>query len=167
MGMAQSAVIKISVSLAGTAERPEGESGPEVMRGFSELMDRGVDLRFCGLDPDWLATGSYLVDRGEFKTLDEMRDGLRAMKRLRDTLEARPHAGSVRVMTFRHNPTYHAIVVDPDEQDLGHMLVTPHLHGVKQSDAPVMQLSHRSNPELFETLWTSIQQLTDQGQRVW
>jgi hypothetical protein len=118
------------------------------------------------LDPDWEGSRLYLTAGGEVSYRDEIRRALHVLRAQSEQLAAQPRRGSFEIYLYRCPPSYHASVADGADPRDGRMTFGAYLFGVPRSQCPVLQLSRRSNPTMFDTYWRSVQALLEAGRRV-
>ncbi len=164
---ARSEVIDLGVGLVRFAARFEDRARPEWTNCITALLQSGVTVRAAALDPDWPATSSYLVDQGQFGYLERIYGAIRALKRQQEAFRPKQLSGNFELVLYRQMPSFAAVCVDPEEPSAGRLLVASHLPGIGREETPVIQVSRRSNPELFQKYWKSIKHLLRDARPQW
>ncbi len=143
-------VIEIGTGLRTFSQFFSGQRPAEFQKYIENLVVKGVDVTLLALDPDWNGTDFYLDTRDEQEYKNDIVRSLADLKNEQRRLLKLGVRGRFEIRVYQTIPFAHILCVDPKDEVFGRMFVSNYLPGLTRSEAPVLELSALSNPELFQ-----------------
>jgi class 3 adenylate cyclase len=163
MKSARTEVIEIGASLRTFANYFTGRPSGEFRDYVIDLLQNGVRFKCYVLDPKGMSAKMYAQDREEENLILNIQNSIDQLQNQAKELASLGLKGSLEVYVYDRLPYFYLMCVDPASEN-GKMAVSHYMSGILRADAPVIQFSKSSNPELFKKYWHSLQELTNTAQ---
>lgn len=141
--------------------RPELEIKVPIL----EALGRGARVYFIFLDPDSSAAKVFAKEREDKRLLGDIRRSIDRAAELKLEVASRVKRPKMEIRVYSHLPFAHIKRVD-GETDLGRVMYFPYLPGVRRADTPYLEVRRRSNPLLFRSFSSALDNVLDTSHKI-
>jgi hypothetical protein len=146
---AQSEVCEVGIALRSLVSYFDQRPEQDFLEPVRQMLAKGINFTYILLDPESDAAAAYSRDTNDPDLQNRIRQSINRLTEIGTTLAANKSAGQFNVGVTKVWPSSSVIITDPDGTT-GRALVSPYLLGIKRASTPVLEVSKKEHPDMFD-----------------